>query len=151
MKYSQEDRDRLVTLICDRISEGESLRSVLRSDNMPDKQSFFNWIDSSKEYFDQYARAKEARADAIFEDILEIADETQNDTITKVGKDGEIYEAENKEWINRSRLKIDSRKWMLSKMLPKKYGDKIDVTTDGEKITIINLGSGLNPDKNEAT
>ena len=60
------------------------------------------------------------RSEAMFEDILEIADDTSRDTI-----DTENGEKANSEWISRSRLRVDARKWMLSKMMPKKYGDKI--------------------------
>ena len=57
----------------------------------------------------------------------------------------------NHDVIQRDRLRVDARKWMLGKMQPKKYGDKLDVTSDGEKIstTIINLGSGVKPQEDE--
>lgn len=124
------DKEIYFPLILSEIEEGASLRSVLKRNDMPNKQTFFNWIYEDKEKVDQYARACEKRAESIFEDILEIADDSSNDTIyTDKG------EYPDKEWMARSRLRVDSRKWMLGKMNPKKYGDKLDVTTDGEKIT----------------
>jgi hypothetical protein len=81
---------------------------------------------------DQYVQACEERADSIFEEIIEIADNTTNDSI--ITDKGEIP---NNEWIARSRLRVDARKWAVSKMNPKKYGDKTDVTTNGRDINTI--------------
>lgn len=123
------DKEKIFPLILAEIEEGASLRSILRRDDMPNQNTFFEWIDKDEEKAKQYVRATEKRADSIFEDILLIADETSKDTIiTDKG------EAPNSEWMQRSRLRVDARKWMLGKMQPKKYGDKLDVTSDGEKL-----------------
>lgn len=88
------------------------------------------WIyDDKHPLSEMYARAKMMQAEMMADEILKIADDTANDTI-----DGEYGPLENKEWVNRSKLKVDSRKWLLSKLLPKKYGDKVDVTSGGEKV-----------------
>ena len=123
------DREIVFNQIIQEIEDGASLRSILKRVEMPSSTAFFEWLDNDKDKVLQYTRACEKRAEGIFEDILEIADNTHNDTI--ITDKGEIP---NTEWIARSRLKVDSRKWMLGKMNPKKYGDKIDHTTDGEKI-----------------
>lgn len=124
------DKEIVFHLILSEIEEGASLRSVLKRNDMPGTTIFFEWIHNDEDKAKQYARACEKRAESIFEDILEIADDSSNDTIyTDKG------EYPNTEWMARSRLRVDSRKWMLGKMNPKKYGDKLDVTTDGEKIT----------------
>lgn len=131
--YSEKQRTEIINEICDRISKGESLRSVLRSENMPSLSNFFAWIDSNKEFQNQYARATELRADTIFEDILSISDSTENDVIEL--PDGK--EVVNHNVINRDRLRVDARKWMLSKMMPKKYGDALKVEHDGSlEITV---------------
>lgn len=67
------------------------------------------------------------------EDILDIADDGSNDLMT-IQKGSVTYEVENKEVTNRSRLRVDTRKWLMSKMKPKKYGEKMDVTSDGEAL-----------------
>jgi hypothetical protein len=67
------------------------------------------------------------------DEILEIADDSSNDTKT-IHKGGNDIDIENTEWVNRSKLRVDSRKWLLSKMMPKKYGEKLDVTSLGEKL-----------------
>lgn len=137
------DKNKIFPLILLEIEEGASLRSILRREDMPNQNTFFEWLHNDEEKSKQYARATEKRADVIFEEILEIADETSRDTIyTDKG------ETPNSEWMQRSRLRVDARKWMLGKMNPKKYGDKIQTEHSGEiKSTIISLGNGINPNE----
>ena len=130
--YSGSKKIDLFNKICNEISKGKSLREVLRGENMPHHTTFFKWVDESKENLAQYTRATEMRADAIFEDIIEIADSTDNDVIEIDGK-----ELTNHHVINRDRLRVDSRKWYLSKLMPKKYGDALKVEHDGSiEITV---------------
>lgn len=111
------------------IANGRSLRSICRDEGMPSVKSFLAWVkDDENGLGKQYARAMEMRAEALFEEILEIADDGINDTYSK--EDGS--DAVNHDVIARSRLRVDARKWALSKMMPKKYGDKLDLSsTDG--------------------
>jgi len=143
MAYSEVEKTRAFTIICSRIEMGEALRNVLKGENMPSPATFYLWLDSDEIKLKQYARATELRAEAIFEDMLDIADETSNDTIFS-----ETGEKPNSEWINRSRLRVDTRKWIVSKLNPKKYGDKLDLdhTSKGEAINIISLGIGVKPE-----
>jgi hypothetical protein len=66
--------------------------------------------------------------------MLDIADDGTNDFITKTSSDGTEFEVVNTEHIQRSKLRIDTRKWNLSKMQPKKYGEKLDLTTNNESL-----------------
>lgn len=133
MAYSEEDIERIFSEVLEYIEEGKSLRSILLSNDMPSSRTFYSWLDADKEKVKRYARATEIRAEAIFEDMLEIADDGTNDFMTITKGDLE-YNVEDKEVTNRSRLRLDTRKWMLSKMQPKKYGDKLDVTSDGDAL-----------------
>jgi hypothetical protein len=105
----------------------------------------FDWIHDDKEFAKQYARAKEDQADFLAEEILSIADDTSEDEIFIEAEDGSGQTAKricNKEFIARSRLRVDTRKWIASKLKPKKYGDKVDVTSGDKPLegaTIINL------------
>lgn len=124
VKFSQDTFD----AICERIADGESLRSICDDANMPNKANVFRWIGQKEDLRDQYARAREAQADALFDDILSIADDGRNDWMEKRNQDGDIIGwQENGEAIRRSQLRIDSRKWMAGKLRPKKYGEKLDV------------------------
>lgn len=129
-KYSQALADK----ICDRLSDGVSLRTVCRDKDMPDKSQVFKWL-RTKEYFrDQYARAKQESADAMADDILDIADDGRNDWMEAERKDGSTYMVVDHEHIQRSKLRVETRKFLMAKMKPKVYGEKLDLTSDGEKI-----------------
>jgi hypothetical protein len=98
---------------------------------MPDKATVFRWLRTFPEFRDQYARAKEESADALAEDMLEIADDGQNDWMERLGSEGQpVGWQVNGEHIQRSRVRIDTRKWLASKLKPKKYGDKLAVGGD---------------------
>lgn len=132
MAYSSEEKTKIFNEIIEIISkEGKSLRQVLRRKDMPSSQTFYKWIEEDSQKSKQYARACEERADAIFDEILDIADQSTHDK--KILDDGK--EVVDNEVVQRSRLKIDARKWVLSKMNPKKYGDKMDLTVDDKRMT----------------
>lgn len=113
--------------ICDRLADGKSLRSICLADDMPVQSTVFKWLSQQPAFAEQYARARETQADTLFDEIQDIADDGSNDYITKKNADGSEYEAVNSEHIQRSRLRVDARKWMASKLQPKKYGDKQEI------------------------
>ena len=135
-KRTPEEKAEIAKIILDRIKSGMSLIKATANNDPISDSTFDEWCSNDKELAGEYARAREQRADKIFEEMLSIADDGTNDTIVLTGKDGTPIEVENKEWVNRSKLRIDTRKWMLSKMQPKVYGDKIDITTKDEAITM---------------
>jgi hypothetical protein len=103
------------------------LRTVCLAEDMPSKTTVFRWFREYKDFCDQYARAKEESADALFEETIDIADESLNEAHTADPKaSGAVVQA--------MRLRVDTRKWMMSKMKPKKYGEKMDLTSDGKQI-----------------
>ena len=109
--------------ICERLADGESLRAICREDDMPSKATVFRWLSLHKEFSDQYARARETQADSLFDDVLEIADDARNDWMERNGKEDEGWQL-NGEHIQRTRLRVDARKWMAGKLRPKLYGEK---------------------------
>lgn len=114
----------VIAEICDRISGGESLVSICQDEHMPSTMSVFRWLAADDSFRDRYARAREAQADALAEELLAIADDATNDYMATNGDDAVGYKliGEN---IQRSKLRIDTRKWLLAKLAPKKYGDRI--------------------------
>lgn len=98
---------------------------------MPDKATVFRWIRTNKDFCDQYTRAKQESADALVEEMIDIADESDKDFI--IDDDGNPVRP-NIELMMRSKLRIETRKWISSKLKPKKYGDKLDLTSDGKRI-----------------
>lgn len=120
--FTQELADRLCELIS---TTTKSLRTICKMEGMPSVRTVLRWLREDKEGFcAQYARAKEEQADFMIEEMVEIADDGTNDLMT-VEKGDASYEVENKEVTNRSKLRVETRKWIASKLKPKKYGDKI--------------------------
>ena len=117
----------LAALICSELASGRSLRDVCRDDDMPASSTVFLWLSKHPGFSEQYARAMEARTNALAEEILEIADDRHGDSY--VDENG--AQRVNNEVIARARLRVDTRKWLMSKMAPKKYGDKISQELSG--------------------
>lgn len=133
--YTKELADR----ICEQLASGDSMRTVCKAKGMPAMSTVFKWLREHKEFSEQYARAKEEAVDALVEEILDIADDASNDWMIRHGKDGQESWQINGEHVQRSRIRIDARKWIASKLKPKKYGEKIeqDVTHHGD-VTFVN-------------
>ena len=100
---------------------------------MPSKTSVMRWLGANPAFRDQYARAREMQAEHWADEIIEIADDVTNDYITKERGDGSKYEAVDGEHINRSRLRVDTRKWLMARLAPKKYGDRVTNELIGNK------------------
>ena len=124
-KYSLTTKNNKIFLeIIKLISQGNSVRKIFRDhkDIGTTRYKFNEWLRESKELSNQYAHAASMRADIMFDEIIEISDKQEKDIMIIDG-----VERVDHNQINRNRLQIDSRKWILSKMNPKKYGDKLDI------------------------
>ena len=114
--------------ICGELAAGRSLRDVCRDDGMPTETAVRIWARDDKEgFFSQYARAREIGYHAMADELLEVADDGTNDWMERQDKEGKQMYILNGEHVQRSRLRLDTRKWLLSKALPKIYGDKVSV------------------------
>ena len=133
--YSEE----LAQEICRHIADCVSLRTIAAMEGMPDVATIMRWLadETKPEFREQYARAREAQADKMAEDILAIADEEC--TMVRADKhgtkddDGEggtqvVFDATA---VARNKLRVDARRWLASKMAPKKYGDKVQAELTG--------------------
>jgi len=124
--------EQLADAICEGIADGRSLRSICLDDNMPHKATVFRWLAARDDFRDQYTRARDAQADTIFDEIIDIADDGSNDWMERHDEDGgNIGWRENGEALNRSKIRIDARKWMAGKLRPKVYGDKQQIEHSG--------------------
>ena len=131
-------------LICQRIETSiDGIGTICKEFGLKSKNSFLSYRDKEQSRIDRYARAKEEQAEQMAEEMIRISMDDADDEKPFVGVNH----------IQRDRLKIDTLKFIASKLKPKRFGDKIDVTTNGKELptTIINLGSGINPTENEAT
>jgi hypothetical protein len=112
-------------MICAEIAtSSKSIKTICKAKNMPHPATVMRWLRINESFRDQYTRAKEEQADYLAEEMLEIADDDGDDEKAFVGINH----------IQRDKLKVETRKWIAAKLKPKKYGDKIDVTSDGEKL-----------------
>jgi hypothetical protein len=118
MAYSEKDKTKIVNEICEKVSNGSTLRKALKESEIAN-DTFFRWIDEDEQKSKRYARATELRAEAMAEELLSIVDATEDDIIT----DEFGNQITNHNVIQRDRLRSDARKWLMSKMFSKKYGD----------------------------
>ena len=139
MAYSEKQKEEILNNIFNMIESGKSLRFALSQIPLS-SSTFFIWIEEDPEKSKRYAYVTDIRTDLKFESIeQDYSEEPQRDAET-----GRIDSA----WVQLQRLKIDAKKWELSKLNPKKYGDKIQQEHSGElKTTIISLGNGVKPDE----
>jgi hypothetical protein len=128
MAFDQVTADK----ICDRLVNGDSLRKICLDEDMPSAALVCKWLGENEQFREQYAHARDAQADTLADEILDIADDGTNDWMgDKDDKDGTQY---NGDAVQRSKLRVDARKWIAAKLKPKKYGDRIDVTSGNEPI-----------------
>jgi hypothetical protein len=124
-------------LVCSLLAEGQSLRKICQLEKMPHISTVMDWLmrgtgeAKRKPYIafaEQYARAREAQAEVLADEIIDISDDaTQDDLFNDEGK-----RVLNAEWVARSKLRVDARKWVASKLLPKKYGEKTTLEHQGK-------------------
>jgi hypothetical protein len=125
--------------ICDRLSLGETLRSICRDPEMPARQTIYEWIykniGEKKEgqdvlergFSDHYHEAREVGLDMVADETIEIADDATNDFMEARRKDGSAYDKFNAENVLRSKLRVDARHRYLENMAPRKYGKNVKV------------------------
>jgi hypothetical protein len=101
----------LAAEICERMAQGRSLKSICRDADMPANSTVFRWLARHADFARQYAAAREAQAQALFDEILAIADEA----------------AETPNGVSKAKLMVDTRKWWLARVAPKTYGDRLDL------------------------
>ena len=120
-------------MICDRLAAGESLRSICADPAMPSRQTVTWWAmgerGAPKTFVDQYARAREAGLLTMADEIQEIADASS--------------ELESGPAVQAARLRVDARKWLLSKMMPKQFGDRLGIEGPGGEAVQINVVSAI--------
>lgn len=131
LEYTQEMGDYICELVS---STGYGLLKLTQlHPELPDKMTINRWRHRVPEFRAQYAQAKIEQADILAEECLEIADDDSKDV--KFDKDGN--ELCNTEFIARSRLRVDTRKWLASKLLPRQYGQKVDEDANADKKSLI--------------
>lgn len=126
--------DDLVDLICDGLVQGKSLNKICTEEGMPDIATVFRWLGKYEIFRDKYAKAKEQGVEARAEHLEEIGDEA-------IALAQSVDPKASNAVVQAYKLKSDNAKWAMSKLKPKKYGDKIDMTTNGKDLPTPILGA----------
>jgi hypothetical protein len=150
------NRQKVMSQLCDLLScSHKSLATCLNEVNETLKLKvaptmIYDWMIEDTELANRYARAKQEQADFLVEEMLAISDDDSQDAIfvevdDKSGKSAKMIC--NNEFIQRSRLRVDTRKWIASKLKPKKYGDKLEIETsdDGHPLIVVTSAVGFLP------
>jgi hypothetical protein len=130
-KYTKD----IIEEVCERLSKGEPLAAICRDDHMPDQSTVWDWSKDREDVSQAIARAREAGEEAMLAECLEISDSPTERTAFGSVDGGHIQE---------KKLRIDTRLKLLAKWNPKKWGEKVDVTSGGNPIPapVINLAHG---------
>jgi len=117
--------EKLAKEICDTIAaNGSGLKKLCRENpHWPSHDTIYQWLRKYEMFSDLYAKAKKDQVRALVEEIIEISDDSSHDVIVRQDRDGNDYEVINTEFAARSRLRVDTRKWLASKLVPRLYGD----------------------------
>jgi hypothetical protein len=117
--------------LCERIAAGELVKQICADKRFPNPAVVYVEVVRDPSFGDQYARAMQARMTMFAEQLLEIADDGSNDWMEIETQNGRIKKVVDKECVERSKLRFQSRQWLMSKIAPKKYGDKVDLNVGG--------------------
>lgn len=149
--YSEEEKAEIIAHVLVNVASGRFVSRIFREDDviangvrLPNQDTFWRWIfedaalpdDQSEKLSEKLVRARQFGIEALLDECLDIADYTVHDTVLREDADGEKVERADTEWITRSRLRVETRIKLAQMMKPKKYGPKLDLTSDGEKIGI---------------
>lgn len=113
--------------ICRRMAEGESASQVCRDPAMPHFSTIKRWLNDIPEFREMYTQARQDLLEYWADEIIDISDDGSNDWVKRESEAGRVDIVLDKEHIMRSRLRTDNRKWLMSKLAPKKYGDKLEL------------------------
>lgn len=131
--FTQETAD----AICTRLVGGESLLAICRDEAMPDPATVYRWLNQQPTFCENYTRARGIHADIKFDEIQEIADDGKRDYVLTEG--GPLVDHDH---IARSRLRVDTLKWRLARMAPKKYGERLELAGDATAPVAISIIDG---------
>jgi hypothetical protein len=134
MAYSEEEKLKIVTDICNNVIEERiSFNQAVEKSGIS-LVSFYMWLTKNVDLQNLYNYAREIRSDVLFEEIIEIADKQEEGEELELDGQGNVTKVKRGDMAKQRQMKIDARKWVVAKMQPKKYGDKLDLTTNNESL-----------------
>lgn len=126
----------VMAIVCERIaSSSRSIATILaepyEGNRLPDYTAIMDWLREDADIAHQYACAKEAQADWMAEEMIEIADVSRVGKKTTIKSNGDTEEVTS-DMVDRARLQVETRKWLMGKLRPKKYGDTSKLQVGGD-------------------
>jgi hypothetical protein len=123
--YTAEIED----VILGELMSGRMLTDICRDPDMPHVRTVQSWLAADRDDFAaRYRRAREIGCETIADEMVDIADDRSDDWIVRTNKDGTTEAILDPERVSKARLRFEARRWRLSKMLPRSYGDRLDLT-----------------------
>lgn len=132
-QYSQELADE----ICERMALGETLTAIVKDEHMPEEKSVYRWRQRRPDFGQAYVRARVDQMHAWSDEIISLADDAEGDfrikvdlnspELERIEKDGFIRFRYTKRQVSRVALMIDTRKWLMSRIAPEDFGDKLQL------------------------
>ena len=125
---------------CAQVYEAASISLIAAfnaRDDLPCFNTVLRWEEQHEDFRERLNRARKKRSRALAESALDIADFTADDTVIRTGRDGQEYEQPNHEWINRSRLRFEARRWAARTLDPQTYGERTVHAVDAESATTL--------------
>ena len=131
--------EKLAEEICSRLMLGQSLNEICRDPAFPVKLSVFKWLHKYPEFMNQYRHARQVQQETHLDEMLEIADDGTNDWMERNNRDGSPGWQLNGEHVQRSRLRVDTRKWVMERLAPKVFGAAASTNPDEDKAQPLNI------------
>lgn len=113
--------------ICNRLSSGEALSEICDSPGMPASKTVFRWMAGNDAFRQGFSRARADQMSAWAEEIILISDDSRNDYMERESHKGNLFKGLDPEHMQRTKLRIETRKWVMSKLAPGLFGDKVQV------------------------
>ena len=123
--------EEITSEICARITKGETMKAICLDEHLPSDDTIYEWLAVNPTFAGAYARARKASMERFSHEMVEIADDGRNDYVDRVDKAGNIERVVDPEVVQRSKLRVDTRKWLMSKLAAATYGDKLAVDVSG--------------------
>lgn len=117
--------------ICERLALGESLRAICGDLHMPHLATVLRWVQADEEFREHYAQARASQAEFHADELVDICDDGRNDWMERQTRDGGSIVVVDSEHIQRSKLRVETRKWIAANLLPKKYGNRVALEHSG--------------------
>jgi hypothetical protein len=139
-RYSSE----IARAICDAIAGGEPLADVCERPGRPDRYTLSRWLKTNQDFQAAYACALEVVADRYAAEIIALADGTGGD-----GAEPATGKRDSADTVARLKLRIDTRKWLMAKLAPNKYGDRIAAVAKATAAQPLNIHELSNEELDE--